>query len=301
MRKLLPILGILLFLYILSRVDLAGVLRTLKSADPRFLLAALAVNYFTLLHRGFKWNLLLESVGLRASLRETVSASLLGLFAAAITPGRLGNFMRYKFLSDEAGTPPGRTLFTVVVDNAFFLSTAVLLLGFLLGAVFFLPVVIPVLFSPVLLYLKPRLGSYGMERVFKAVPNRFKTMIEDPLQEFHAAIGEMKKHREAVFWSFTLNIIMWLFIALVAYLLGVSLHLEVPYLYALLLATLSASLIFIPSLWGLGTREAAFILLLSPLGILPEEAVTLSLIYMVVTSWSLEIIGGMIGLRRVLP
>lgn len=78
------------------------------------LLALSLVNY---LFRGLRWHLFARRLGLTLSARANMR-HFLGGFAMTVTPGRVGELVRMRWISREAGWPFTRSAPLVLVDRA---------------------------------------------------------------------------------------------------------------------------------------------------------------------------------------
>ncbi|MGR3571864.1 lysylphosphatidylglycerol synthase transmembrane domain-containing protein [Brevirhabdus sp.] len=97
------------------------------------LLGLSVVNY---LLRGLRWHLFVRRLRLRNSLTLDM-VQFLGGFAMTVTPGRVGELVRMRWLHRATGAPAARTLVLALVDRAADLAALalVLLLSFAFGAV----------------------------------------------------------------------------------------------------------------------------------------------------------------------
>lgn len=89
------------------------------------LLALSLVNY---LFRGLRWHLFARRLGLPLSPRANIR-HFLGGFAMTATPGRVGELVRMRWISREAGWPFTRSAPLVLVDRASDLAAMGLILG----------------------------------------------------------------------------------------------------------------------------------------------------------------------------
>ena len=78
--------------------------------------------------RGLRWHLFTRSLGLRTSLAQNFR-HFLGGFAMSVTPGRIGELVRMRWLSRETGWAIERTAPLALVDRASDLAAMALLLG----------------------------------------------------------------------------------------------------------------------------------------------------------------------------
>ncbi len=93
------------------------------------LLGLSLVNY---VFRGFRWHLLARRLGLKTTIFQDLR-HFLGGFAMSVTPGRVGELVRMRWLRRETGWPVERTAPLVLMDRAADLATMALLLALGVG------------------------------------------------------------------------------------------------------------------------------------------------------------------------
>jgi len=81
------------------------------------LVALLALSLVNYLFRGLRWHLFARRLGLGLSARANMR-HFLGGFAMTVTPGRVGELVRMRWISREAGWPFTRSAPLVLVDRA---------------------------------------------------------------------------------------------------------------------------------------------------------------------------------------
>ncbi len=109
-----------LLAYALSRLNLPRVVHALISASPGWLVLALALMMLSLLARAMSWLAILRAALPDARLRwaPVVRATMIGVMASAIFPGRIGEPTRVLVLSRRLDGPTTRT-FPIVAGTVF--------------------------------------------------------------------------------------------------------------------------------------------------------------------------------------
>jgi phosphatidylinositol alpha-mannosyltransferase len=129
---------IALLVYALSHLDIPRVAHALISASPGWLVLALALMMVSLLARAVSWHAILCAALPHAQLRfaPVVRATMIGVMASAIFPGRIGEPTRMLVLSRRLEGPATRTL--PVLAGTVFSQTLINLLALaILAAVTF--------------------------------------------------------------------------------------------------------------------------------------------------------------------
>lgn len=104
-------------------------LRRLSAGEIGFLLLLSAVNY---LCRGLRWHLAARRLGLDVTPLQSLR-HFLGGFAMSVTPGRVGELVRMRWIRRETGWPLERAAPLVLVDRAADLVAMALILAGALG------------------------------------------------------------------------------------------------------------------------------------------------------------------------
>ncbi|WP_229836542.1 lysylphosphatidylglycerol synthase transmembrane domain-containing protein [Aliiroseovarius zhejiangensis] len=132
---------VLLGLFLLVLVGLIGLAAATGWEETRAQLARLSVGQFAALlalslvnyvFRGLRWHIFARKLGLPTGLVQDLR-HFLGGFAMSVTPGRVGELVRMRWLKRETGWAFERTAPLVLVDRASDLSAMALILGLALA------------------------------------------------------------------------------------------------------------------------------------------------------------------------
>lgn len=263
--------------------EIGAQLARLQPWQVAALLALSAGNY---LLRSLRWHGLARRLGLPTGLAQNLR-HYLGGFALSVTPGRLGELVRMRWLKRETGWAPERTAPLVLMDRAGDLAVMALLLalgltlaaGKITGAV---PVAACAL-AVAILATRPRLLSALVTRLYRAL-GRFP-------RAFARARGAARLltrfcHGPTLVLVLGLGFLGWLAE-------GYAFHLLLGFLGAgiglwtavsiFVFATLAGGLTGAPG--GLGGAEAAMIALLSLEGVPLEVSVPATAVIRLTTLW----------------
>ena len=248
--------------------------------------ALLALSLSNYVLRGARWHLLARRLGLRTGLFQNLR-HYLGGFAMSVTPGRVGELVRMRWLRRETGWPVERSAPLVLMDRAGDLAVMALILalsvslaaGGIAGAA---PVVILALAAAVVA-TRPRLLTALITLSHRAV-GRFSRL-------FARARGAARllsrlSHGPTMALALALGFAGWMAE-------GVSFHLLLVWMGAdiglwkavaiFVFATRAGGLTGAPG--GLGGAEAAMVALLSLEGIPLEVSVPATAVIRLTTLW----------------
>lgn len=269
--------------------EIGAQLARLQPWQVAALLALSAGNY---LLRSLRWHGLARRLGLPTGLAQNLR-HYLGGFAMSVTPGRLGELVRMRWLRRETGWAVEHTAPLALMDRAGDLAVMALLLalglalaaGNITGAV---PVVVLALAAAVVA-TRPRLLSALLTALYRAL-GRFPRL-------FARARGAARllarfSHGPTLLLILTLGFLGWLAEGYAFHLLLGFLGAEIGLWKAVsifVFATLAGGLTGAPG--GLGGAEAAMVALLSIEGVPLEVSVPATAVIRLTTLWFAIAIG----------
>ena len=207
------------------------------------------------------------------------------LYIGFLTPGRLGEFVKVLYLTNDKKISIGAGFSSVLTDRLFDLYLLIILgfigvwqfdiLGQLSTPFIFLTVLI--ILSP-LIILNENLIHKIIGILFKfAVLKKISGNIKDNSKAFFNGINQLISTRLLI--SAILTCFGYLTFFLQSYLLLLSMNLSLSFLTIILFMSISNLISFIPiSISGLGTRDATLIYLFSIMNLIPEHAVAYSML-----------------------
>lgn len=279
------ILGPIIFIYILFRIDFGLLKKELANFNMGFLLMAVFFMAAQIVVKAEKWRLILTSLSIHLTRLKTISLCWLGLFVGVVTPGRLGELIKVYFLKNK-GYSAFRSFFSVLADRIVDVGT-LLLFGFFIFLFFLKGIGIYILFIGsglilflVFLFLLIDNRSFLHKFFTKAVKNFFPIDFEEynkfTLSKLWQGLRGIKKSQFIVFFAYL--IISWLFYFAARYMIVLSLGINLSFLDASAISALMAIVTMLPvSVAGIGTREAAAIYLFGLFSIAREPALLFSL------------------------
>lgn len=247
------------------------------------LLALSLVNYG---FRGLRWHIFTRSLGLRTALIQNYR-HFLGGFAMSVTPGRVGELVRLRWLRRETGWSFERTAPLVLADRASDLAAIALILG---GAVSLstggitgaVPVTLAAL-AAAFIATRPTLLSAIVTLTYRATglaPRLFARLRGAAKSLRHVSNGPV------LVVALALGLIGWLAEGYAFYLLMMWMGADVPLAMAIgifVFSTLVGGLTGAPG--GIGGAEGTMIALLALQGIPFEVSLPATLVIRVTTLW----------------
>jgi uncharacterized membrane protein YbhN (UPF0104 family) len=274
--------------YVIWQVPLSDVGDTLTGVHWGWILVAFLLMNVSLIVRAYRWQLLLNGLGVPVRFGRLVQLYFVGSFWNIILPsGFGGDFMRVIEVAQDV--PANVAAGTVIVDRMMGLLGLFLMA---LAALPFRPAGFPnSLFT--LVTISSLVGLLGgfllldgrlIRRFGRWLPPRLSPVGDGPVARLLQAVqgSGWQAIRRALLISLFFNLIQvgWWVAS------GRAINLDVPAAYYLLVVPILSVALLIPSIGGLGLREALAPTLFAGAGLSQEEAVALSLIVFLVTRLS---------------
>jgi len=261
----------------------------LSAAQFVILLLLSLVNY---LMRAVRWHIFSHRLGLETSFQQSLR-HFLGGFAMSVTPGRVGELIRMRWINRETGWPFERTAPLVLVDRASDLAAMALLLagGVALsagGISMAMPVAVLAL-GAAYVATRPALLSGCVTLVYRALGKFPRLMAR--IRKATRSIGVFS-HGPVIAATITLGLLGWFAEGYAFHILLVWMGADIGLAKAIAIfvfSTLAGGLTGAPG--GVGGAEAAMVALLALEGIPLETSIPATALIRLTTLWFAILIG----------
>ncbi len=277
--------SIALFIFIFKQIDKEALFLNIQKTDKFILSGAFVVYLLNLVFGFWRWNLLLEALGVSASLKRRVASFVGGNFFNYFLPSTIGgDFVRTLDLSVHTKKTK-EVVATVLLDR---LSGYIGLEVVFLGALFFgwrlvqikivlLPAVLITLLLIALLLVLFNNYFYSKLNWFLSLPVTGK--LGEALKSLHQELHLFKNKRLAIIRSILLSVLIQIISPLGSYIVAVSLGLRVSFLYFLIFLPIIGVITLLPiSLGGLGFKDFLTVYFFAKIGVPKDLSLAFSLI-----------------------
>lgn len=297
LKKYLPIFGILLFIYILVKIDLQAVLSEIQNANIYFLLMTVFLVFVMMLSETIKWFTIARFQNIKIPFSEAFKINMIDNYYGFITPSKVGSVIRAEYLRKYTEGHFGKGLFNFIIDKVMDLS-AIIFIAIIFSYNFKDKLDLPIGFFTALFlffvfgtlfFLKKERSEVILRIIYrKLVPNRFRDQAKSSFESFY---DHVPKKRYFILF-FLLNLFNWIINYTLAYSVGLSLGINLPFIYYLSILPLATLVSLIPiSVAGLGTREATLISLFGLFGITAAKVFSMSIISLLIAGIIPAIVG----------
>ena len=302
--KLLPIIGISIFVFILSKLNLAEVWNSLKNVNLLLFGLTLLMALPIWMVKTVKWNMLIKPYGFQFKMWEGIKVWLIGFSIGLLTPGKVGDFFKAFYVNKEGDVPLGKAITTVIFERmgdvaVLFLLAAIgstyLLKKYAVGgnmAIFVVSGFALICFAIGIL-TKGEIVKKMLKPIYKFfIPEKYKGVAASSFREFYEGMEQLKNEKKMLVVFTTLTIISWFLVFAQVYVLVLALNVHLSYFFLVLIMPIVLLVEVLPiSFSGIGTRDAAMIAMLSLASVPASIAVSLSLSMLV-----MNYISGGVGL-----
>lgn len=282
--KLHRLIGILIFLLIAVKVDWTSIFTIIRRQNMYLLLPMISINLFTIGLKALRWQTILADQGIDVGYRKAFLYYASSIFMGFATPGRLGEFARALYFKQEGLDAVTKGTVSVMVDRVydlFFLYVS---------SMFALLVLHPFQHAPrigtaglvlliIALFIFPLgreyIGNWANQRpthFFSSLPTGLQSFITHLLNGFQA--GSIK----TILKSAMITTASYCIIFFQCYLIAGNLSIVISFLALSLTMGISFLVSLLPiSIMGIGTREAALMFFLMPMGLDSSAVFALSI------------------------
>jgi glycosyltransferase 2 family protein len=282
--KIWRLLGLILFAYILYKIDWSKMIIVLNRSNLRLILVAVLINIPHLWLKSSRWQFLLALQNKTIRNGQVFLMYMSALFIGVITPGRFGEFVKAIYLNQVGITSISHGFSSVLVDRLCDLYLLFLLA--MMGLVYLSPWpgsnsfgwsgLIGAVIIPLVILVSGKTEQFisiFYNRVLSAKLLRFA---QKGGERFGQGIKELMKWQ--IFGAGVLTIFAWALYFLQCLLIAEALGLPLTYIEIIPIMAITNILTFVPiSISGIGTREAALAFILLPKGITLELVLAYSM------------------------
>ena len=299
LTKFIPIIGLILFIYILVNIGYEKIIHTFSIIPWYYFVLSLLIFLPKLVLAGIKWQYINKKQDIHISFLTILKLYLLGLFYGSVTPGAIGMHIRVYYLRKKS-----QASFEKCIANSLIEGTIAFIAGLfiaVIGSVLVIksyPGILPLVFGFFLIYtlafiffMEHKRGKGFFSFIIRPfLPKDNKESIDIIISRLYKDIPQLRD----LILPFILELLIWTIAASQVYVLSLTFSISISYIDFILLS--AASVIIgnvIPlTVGGLGVREGTFVVLMSTYGVSYEIAFVLSLAGFLVKN----LIPGLVGL-----
>ncbi len=256
-KFLLPVLAAILILFVLfSRIDIGEIREVFNESNKPLLALSPLILLLAHVVSALRWKIILRMLGRDIGLKTIIRLYLANIPVTKIVPLYGGDFMRAYYLKDKVPVAKhaGGIFLGMVLDVAA-LATLAILGGLVIEK--------EMVYFSGLAIITVLILFYYLALIFKkSVPPAFRGKFENFLYAFNTLI----RHPRMMFLIIMPTFVAWFLVMLYIKLTFLAFDVNMPLLPIIALQPLVTLVSLLPiTVWGVGTRETAMLILFSAL------------------------------------
>jgi hypothetical protein len=286
-RHALRLVGIVIFIYILTQVDFIVMVQSGLSINPFITILLIVMVAPIMFFKGARWHSVCTGLDLNLKTHEAIDALCVAQMANLLLPGTVGDLVRIPYLR-RSENPLERSILSLFLDATisiiFPYSAGILAIMYILEIqirFILLALLTPLLWVLVgiLAYLVVR--KIGWSLLYGDWLKRIWGNIRESFVNLGNSITSIGKRQFLI--SLVLSGAAWLIYTIQGFILAKALGIDVTWLYVVISLGLSTLITAIPiTIAGLGLREGVLLFMFGLLGYGPTPIVSYSLTLMLI-------------------
>jgi uncharacterized protein (TIRG00374 family) len=296
--RLLPVTGFIILVAVVYRIGVQNILNAFRGLRYEFLLFLPLLLTALLIAQTSKWQFILWHQHVVVPFSILLRLNLTGIFYGAITPGRVGLLLKVRYLADYCKKPVSEVSSSVVIDK---LIELIALSGFAaVGSVFvaqsfgirmlFFTTLVGIILMIILFtfYSRARTKHLVVGALSLLVPRAHQERLKAHVGRFYGNVPS----KISLLVPLLLTIWCWLLVWTQMFVIAKALSMNISYGLFIVIISVASLIALIPiTLDGIGTREAALVVMLSAQGLCPAKALAMSLLSLLLCGHTLAVLG----------
>jgi glycosyltransferase 2 family protein len=296
--KLVPILGLIVFIYIILDIGIYDIISAfLKIPILYFLLASLFTIPRLILYI-IKWKYICDKQKFDLKISFISKTFLITFFYATITPGAIGFHLRAYYVKRKSNATLGKCLANSFIDHQIGYIAGIFLA--LIGSIIIfdkIPSIFPIILAFFILHagifivlIRKKRGKIISRFLIKPIiPKRYRESFDNSVDSLYEDILPLRN----TILPFIIELGIFFIAGLQVYIISIAFGVNIPFYLIILISIISTIFVgIIPiSIGGLGVREGAFVFIMQAFGVEPGIAFVISLGGFIVKTLIPSIIG----------
>ena len=242
-KKFIPIIGIILFIYIIIDIGVKEIANTFILIPIQYYILSLLIFIPRLLLTAYKWQYLGKKQKMNFSILDLSKISLVSSYYGSLTPGGIGAYIRIYYLKKKSNASLEKCLVNMLIDMTtgsimgFFLAVigAILLIEKLPGLFPILMIFFILNVTAFVVFMKKRSGSKILNIIIRPlIPKKYKEKIDQSFESLYEDIPRIKD----MLLPFIIEFIIWIIIGLQVYIIALAFSIDIPLHMFLLIHTI---------------------------------------------------------------
>ncbi len=252
----------------------------MKEANIFLLIFSLSLHFVGVLLGSSRWKILLESYGIDVPQKELYRLYMIGSFFNTFLPTSVGGDAVRMYKVFSLTDKRAQAVTSVIIER--FIGMLVLYIISFFSYIFYFKFKEKELFIAISLLLFASLAfvifilSPISEKILKIVPPSF---FKDKLDKILYSLKYPVREPNSLFKVFAYTALLQINVVIYFFIISIAIKIKLSIVYFFILIPIILTVTMLPiTLGGIGLREGGFVFLFSRFGVLPEKALTLSIL-----------------------
>jgi len=303
--KFLPLIGIVLFVYIIYTIGIEKITSAFVIIPFYFFILAIVPLFPRLLLYALRWQYISKKQKINADLIYFYKLSFVSIYYGLITPGAVGWYIKIFYLRKKCNAAIEKCVTNALLDGT--IGGLVGLFIALIGAIVFFdrfPGFFPIILLffilnivALVIFLKKSRGNKIFKYIIRPlIPKKYKDRADQSLDSFYEDIPRLRD----LIIPFLIESVCWVLLALQTYIFVLAFSINIPFTSFIFIHTISliAVALMPVTIGGLGVREGAMVYMLLSFGVKPEISFVISFCGFLVKLLTPAIIGLFISFKE---
>jgi uncharacterized protein (TIRG00374 family) len=296
--RLLPLSGLIILGVVVYCIGIKNIVNAFRDLRYELLLLLPLLLTVLLIAQTSKWQFILRRQQVVVPFMILFRVNLTGIFYGSITPGKVGGLLKIRYLADYCKRPVSEVGSSVIIDK---LIELIVLGGFAtVGSAFVaksfgatmlvctLSVTMALVIMLFTFYFRAQAKDIASFVFSALVPQEHQESLVKHIGRFYGNIPSMV----SLLVPLLLTVWCWLLVWTQMFIIAEALSMRVSYGVFIVIISVGHLISLIPiTLDGIGTREAALVVMLSAQGIGPAKTMAMSLLSLLLCGYTVAVLG----------
>ncbi len=270
-----------LIIFVFSKIDLKNVLNCLKGANISLLVLSLSLHFVGVLLGSSRWKVLLKSYGIDVPQKDLYRLYMIGSFFNTFLPTSVGGDAVRMYKVSSLTDKRAQAVTSVIIER--FIGMLILYIisffSFILyfgfgeerGLLFTIVILLLASIGFIIFVLSPL-----SDKIMKIVPSSF---LKEKLEKIHYSLKYPVREPKTLFKVLAYTTLLQINVVIYFFIISNAIKIKLSIVYFFILIPIILTVTMLPiTIGGIGLREGGFVFLFSRFGVIPEKALTLSIL-----------------------
>lgn len=270
-----------LIIFVFSKIDLKNVLNCLKEANIFLLAFSLSLHFVGVLLGSSRWRVLLESYGIDVPHKELYRLYMIGSFFNTFLPTSVGGDAIRMYKVSSLTDKRAQAAISVLIER--FIGMLILYIISFFSFIFYFNFREEKgLFFTIVFLLSAFIGfiifiiSPFSDKIIKTIPS---SSLKEKLDKIHYSLKYPLREPKNLLKVSAYTTLLQINVVIYFFIISTAIKIKLSIVYFFILIPIILTLTMLPiTIGGIGLRESGFIFLFSRFGVVPEKALTLSIL-----------------------